>query len=51
MQNDEKKPGQTPSYYGKKLYYVNELLIVKKATVINNQPQFKFEDIENDQDR
>jgi hypothetical protein len=51
MQQEDKKPERPVAYYGKKLYYINELLIVKKATVINKQPQFNFEDIENDRDK
>ena len=50
MEAKTKKTAKPVSYYGKKHWYADRLLIAK-SIVVEQAQQFKFEDIEHDEDR
>ncbi|EHQ29778.1 hypothetical protein [Mucilaginibacter paludis] len=51
MSKNAKSPKEQVSHYGKKLYYVNPSLIVQKPKPDKSEPQFLFEDVEDDHDK
>jgi hypothetical protein len=50
MQTDNSSPKPPVSHYGKKIYYINPL-IVQRATLTEKEPEYLYEDIEEDKDR
>jgi len=50
MQTDNNSPKPLVSHYGKKIYYINPL-IVQRAILTKKEPECLYEDIEEDKDR
>ncbi len=49
MQTDKNPPAPPVSYYGKKIYYINPLIVEEEAPA-KKEPEYRYEDIEGDKE-
>jgi len=49
MLTDKNPPTPAVSYYGKKIYYLNPL-IVEEVAPAKKEPEYQYEDIEDDKE-